>query len=183
MFLCDIINECWHINNTKFFNIKLNKSGVTISKIIVAISNITYGITCGYRSPSSNIHYFLEDIDGFFSDNLNSYFKLLIGNINIKILNRNNISTFQYLSLLGSHDFEPTIKGPTRGTLNSASCLDHIFIRSKLKSGSLKSDFFILNGHLTDHFPVKINFYAEKTVGARSKLTSKIVETLGDYFS
>ena len=98
------------------------------------------------------------------------------------------MSTNQYLSLLGSHDFEPTIKGPTRGTLNSASCLDHIFIRSKLRSVSGKSDYFILNGHLTDLFPVMINFYKENIVGSRSKRTLNIVErinleTLGDYFS
>lgn len=173
--------------NTKLVNIKLKKSGVTISKINLTINSITYGITCGYRPPSSNMHYFLEDIDRFFSDNLNGNIELFIGDININILNKNDIFTNQYLSLVGSYGFEATIKGPTRVTLNSATCLDHIFIRSKLKSGLLKFDSFILNGDLTDHFPIMINFYGEQAVGTRSKLISKIVEninleTLGDHF-
>lgn len=159
--------------NANIRHSKLIKSGVTLSKICFELNNISFGITCGYRPPSTNVQYFLEDLEEYFSHNLCKQVELFIGDININtnIKDDNNVNL--YLSILNFFGFELTINGPTRITPNSNSCLDHIFIRNKLKTNLLKHNSFILKGDLTDHFPVMINLFCDNVSQEEVKYISK----------
>lgn len=168
--------------NASYDSIKLKRSGATISKINFSINNISYEVTCGYRPPSSSTQCFIEDLNEYFLNKSNNQVEMFIGDINIDILKKADTEVNMYLSLLNVHGYSSAINGPTRVTSNSSSCLDHIFVRNKLKAGYFRYDTYILNTDLTDHFPVMINFYGREVhknpVQNHNRLLSKTIVTL-----
>lgn len=142
-------------------HIKLSKSETTISRITFKHHNVTYGITATYKPPPINELLFTEDIDNYFNNKLNKDIEIFIGDININIINENN-NVNEYLSTMGRHGFIPYIGSPTRVTVDTASCIDHIFVRKKLKTNNLKFKSFILDTHITDHYPIMLNIKYEK---------------------
>lgn len=54
---------------------------------------------------------------------------VLIGGININLLNENDVYVNKYLSVLAKYGFVPYILNPTRITPETESCIDHIFLK------------------------------------------------------
>lgn len=75
--------------NIAFSDNKLQASSVTLTKMNFRVDNITYGVTCGYRPPSTNVQWFLSDLEQYcLSGNLSSQVELFLGDINIDTLKK-----------------------------------------------------------------------------------------------
>ena len=160
--------------NVNIENIKLNNSCVTVSKLNIEYNNISYGITALYRSPSTETQNFIEDIDLYFTDNLKTQIEIFIGDININILDKDENNVNSYLSMLAHHGFETYINVPTRTP--SLTCLDHIFIRKKLKKINLIYKSFVLHTNITDHYPIMINIHLQDYIENKTS-TYEVVKT------
>lgn len=158
--------------NANISHKKLPKSKASLSKITLKIKNISFGITTLYKPPPIPEQLFIEDIINYFSDSLNSNIEVFVGDININISNKTDKNVNDYLSMLGQFGFVPYIGSPTRITIDSKSCIDHIFVRKKLKSNSLYFKSFIIEAHITDHFPVMLNIDCEQPVHNINKISA-----------
>lgn len=163
--------------NFNFTNFKLNTSGVTLTKLCFHFNDTTYGVTCGYRPPSSDIHCFLNDLEDYLLKNSTNQIELFLGDINIDILKKDDNSSNLYLSIFSTFGYESLINGYTRVTSSSMSCLDHIFIRNQVRN-KFNSFSYILDADLTDHFPIMINLSNKNIMGQQRKSITKVVETI-----
>jgi len=143
--------------NPSFVSCKLQSSGVTVTEIAISVKNIAYRIFTLYRSPSTSINVFLNELDDFLAANVNSNsnIDIFVGDININLLNRDNIDVNRYLSSMFSHGFVPLCQEITREV--SETCLDHIFLRDKNKTFSRKIDSYIIEHDITDHLPLMLH--------------------------
>ena len=63
-------------NNVQIIDYKLPRPLVTLSRITVKIQNITCGINCVYRPPSTNERHFIEDIEIYLADILKNQIEI-----------------------------------------------------------------------------------------------------------
>ena len=102
--------------------------------------------------------------------------EIFTGDININILDEENPVTNSYLNILVSLGFKYFINKPTRIQNNSESCIDHIFIKSKINL--LKSlNFFVFKEKITDHLPVScdISLIFENSQKTKKQLLEKSI--------
>lgn len=133
----------------------LPNSGATVSRISFAIGGITFGVTAAYKPPPITEQNFIEDISSYFEENPSNHVDIFTGDININILKVEDDVVSNYLSTMARMGFTPYINAPTR--FETKTCIDHIFIRQKLKLKSMIFETYILNSHSTDHAPVMLN--------------------------
>ena len=135
-----IINEIIdrRINEVTFTNIQCTKN------------KKTYKIIATYRPPSTNPDIFIDNLNEILTTNDTQDIKIIIGDINIDILDYNNEISQRYLNLLSEKGFVPQINKPTRETESSSTCIDHLFLKnSKINMHNCP---FILKTSLTDHY-------------------------------
>lgn len=166
--------------NYTISNQKLIMCGVTLSIVNLIIGGVSFRIVALYRPNPSNLISFIDELDEYL-DNArdNNTVELLIGDININLMNENDINVGRYFSVLAKHGFVPYILNPTRITAETESCLDHIFLkRSTNGRRALSFNSYILRCHITDHYPVllKVGFKASKNI--ESKVNTKIVQKI-----
>ena len=99
-----------------------------------------------YRPPNSSKQLFKDYISNL-SQNFNNKPLLLLGDLNIDILDE--INNLDFCNVMYSQNFFPLINIPTRITNTTAKCLDHIWYNS---FNSVRSGSFILD--ISDHYPV-----------------------------
>lgn len=111
---------------------------------LVTIINNNFAIISLYRSPSySNIDNFINSLDSTLSTLANFNNVILIGDININIIDDNETrKSSDYLDVLAFHGLLPSHTYPTRNT----SCLDHIILKTKQSALTL-----VIENTLTDH--------------------------------
>lgn len=136
--------------------IKFVKSSLNAVRLTFKINDVTLGITAVYRPPPSSMQYFLGDIERYYADNLHNQIEIFVGDININISDKENNFVNLYLATLSHYGFISCINSPTRVTIESASCLDHIFVKMS-NYNKFKYKSFILNSDITDHYPVMLN--------------------------
>ena len=115
-------------------------------------------IGCVYRPPGTDIMLFNDNISAIL-DKINSkrrpLLTFLTGDFNIDLLkSESHGPTRDFLNILNSYSFIPTIKSPTRITETSATLIDNIFIndiKHKIDSAAIYSD-------ISDHLPIIIHF-------------------------
>lgn len=147
--------------NCQIDNIKLNTCGVTISILKSSKKSIPFRIIALYRPNPSNLNAFIDEIDTYLDENReNNHFELFLGDLNINILS-NDANTNNYLSVLARHGFEPYIQSHTRVTAETATCIDHIFLKKKHNVNYYKYKSYILNCNITDHYPVMMAISTE----------------------
>lgn len=114
-------------------------------------ANIEYTVCGIYRHPNGNVAHFNADLENAIdkTDKLKTI--LILGDINIDLIKHDNENTFIYYTMLLSHHFLPLITLPTRITSHSATCLDHIFIKSNKKGLATHKTPGILFCDITDH--------------------------------
>lgn len=150
--------------NCQTDNIKLDICGVTISVLKLKVNDISFRIIALYRPNPSDINLFIEEIDTFFDENKEiNQFELFLGDLNINILD-NDTNSNKYLSVLAKHGFVPYIQSHTRVTAESATCIDHIFLKKKHSMNCYKCCSFILNCNITDHFPVMMSISSHQPI-------------------
>ena len=117
------------------------KKDVSLKHFIVAI----------YRPPNGNIDEFVTTLNLVLSNEALKDKKIFIaGDMNINIMAQTNESD-NYLNMLHSFFFLPTITNPTRYNTNTATNLDHIFINSLIPFSSA-----VIATSLSDHHGTSI---------------------------
>lgn len=130
-------------------------TSANLISVKMSLYSQSFEILACYRSPSSNIKQFTSELYNILDHLCDNTHTIMVGDININIIDahRNN-SSFNYVSNLLARNFTPAIEQPTRVEKNSSTCIDHIFIKSKVPLKLFKSA--VLNIKITDHFPVII---------------------------
>lgn len=73
---------------------------------------------------------------------------IIMGDLNIDILNEDDNNIVEYLNCLSLYGFQSFINHPTRVNNISSTCIDHLFIKSKL--GNISSGIYMSD--ISDHF-------------------------------
>lgn len=117
----------------------------------------SYKTVCGtiYRSPSSQLSAFFSAfslvLDRLSLENKNV---IILGDININILDASNSVCSEYMSCFSSYGFQSLISVPTRcSNRGSESLLDHI-----LSNFVTSPTVGVIETLITDHFPVFLCF-------------------------
>ena len=101
----------------------LSESNIKITKMNVEINFLKYDILALYRSPSSNLNCFLEDLNEYLVNQPNDKdVSLLIGDLNLNLLNDNDNNVNEYVSIMAAFGFQPKYREVTRG--KSGTCLE-----------------------------------------------------------
>lgn len=130
----------------------MNKSRTWILSIQVKESLINGNYSVLYKSPKEKIKDFIEIIEEFFEETLNSESKnIIIGDFNIDTSKKHK-NTKRYLSALEPHNLKQIVTDVTRvGNKNSKTIIDHVLTNSNEVS-------YIINKEesITDHFMIEI---------------------------
>ena len=122
-------------------------------------------VGCIYRHPNGNVTHYNDSINTYLNNIKTKDMCVIGGDINIDLLKTNCKSSQNYLDVMTSNNFMPTITAPTRITDNSVTLIDHIFIKlpkskikNKISAGNLLCD-------ISDHLPnfIIINIDIKKT--------------------
>lgn len=119
-------------------------------KIGFTFDDESYNVIGIYRSPSTSTTLFIKELDCLLASQPVVSHQICIGDININILKDQYLNT-EYLNMLYSNGYISLVNCPTRVTSTSASCLDHIFIKS------IKPVIPVVGVYqtsITDHYPV-----------------------------
>lgn len=138
---------------------KLDISGITVSRLSFSVDGVNIGITAAYKPPPIPVRDFVVDLHAFLETNISNHIEVFTGDINIDILKANDNNVCDYLYTMAQLGFIPYINSPTRFQTNT--CLDHIFVRQKLRTVKCRYDTFILDTHVTDHSPVMLNITSD----------------------
>lgn len=116
-----------------------------------------FSCTAIYRSPNGRYENFITALRGVL-DRISkpNTIRLLLGDININILNEEDNKASEYLNLLSEKGFHSYCDKPTG---NNNNCLDHVFVSPYLgdQGGS-----FIVKSRITDHYPILTTFCLSK---------------------
>lgn len=126
----------------------------TFANFTFQIEDLFFNITSVYRLPSTNERQFLLELQQTLASNNNkNIIYLLIGDINIDILNNKpDMLRDEYLNITVQNGFLSYINQITRPA--STTCLDHIFIKTPNNIKNIKFLPIILQNDTTDHYPV-----------------------------
>ncbi len=124
---------------------------IKVLEILVSYKSKQVLITGLYKSPQIEKESFNDSLMTYLDKCKKHKTHLLVGDININLLNRTEESVENYKNILAQYQFKSYINKVTRP--RSGTCLDHIFFKgpSTLLDSS-KS--FIFQTHITDHYPV-----------------------------
>lgn len=101
-----------------------------------------------YRSPSGSIKNFLERFARLLDYCLEWGKILVVGDININLLDGRDRNVVAYRNILASHGLVTKIEEPTRVTDTTASCLDHVL--TNLAESECRAA--VLISELSDHY-------------------------------
>lgn len=113
-----------------------------------------------YRPPSIDLRTFLFYLQKHFEESdFSGCYRILVGDLNINILRQDELVS-EYLNMMASYGYRPTINKPTRVQGESKTCIDHIF----LKTSESNFDYIlpiIIESQITDHYPCLLQVVLE----------------------
>ena len=130
---------------------KISYSKIIAIKIKTGQNIIIIGAI--YRSPYTCKEKYVENLNSFllrFTKNSKQDY-VIVGYIYIDILSDCVISN-KYLNTFAVYGYLPAVTIPTRVQENSATCIDHYFIKST--NSTEKITVFVLEDIVTDHYPI-----------------------------
>lgn len=147
----------------------------TCKEMIITDSNcLTFSVTkskkefiCAafYRSPNGRFENFISSLPRIL-ENIKkpNAINLILGDLNINILNNQDMKVNEYLNLLSEKGFTSYCDKPTRGD----NCLDHLFVHPNIGN---EGKAFVLQTNISDHDAVlfKFNFGSENEPRDRVK--------------
>lgn len=136
-------------------------------------NNVILG--CIYRSPSSNMRNFISRLDTILHQ-LSSEGKrvVLVGDININLLNTDNCACTEYNDCFSGYGFESLISSPTRCPISgAASLLDHAICNF-----SPSPSAGVIDVNITDHYPIFLAFNVMKPFDPPTRVTSVLDQEL-----
>lgn len=162
--------------NAIFTKVKLIRCGVTLAILNFKINDTFFKIIAVYRPNPTSENDFIDEIDSYLeeTEDTGNHIQIIVGDINIDILDKSAYVVNKYLSILGKHGFQPYIQIPTRVNKESSSCLDHIFVRKKQSIKNNKFSSYVLNCNITDHYPVTLNLI--DTINGEADVTNNSLE-------
>ena len=151
---CIYINDKikYHIrNDLAEINHPENVETVFVELEQTGSKNIVVGVI--YRPPGQDVNEFNVFIDKVLSMiTKNDKLVYLMGDYNINLLNEDvHTHTNDFINIMSSYSFYPSITKPTRITTNSATLIDNIFTNSKSHQTS-----GIIIADVSDHLPIFI---------------------------
>lgn len=114
-----------------------------------------FGLTASYRPPSTNVKLYIEELNEYLLSMCCGDVEIFMGDVNINIGDSADLDSLIYQTYMGQNGFISRIESPTRVTNNTASVIDHIYL--KLKSSArqnLLSCSGVLKTSITDHWAV-----------------------------
>lgn len=133
-------------------------------------------MTAVYRSPSTcseqfvlELKPYLEQINRIVLDN-----HIFIGDINLNI-NQENEIVFDYMNILSENNFVSLINKNTRIQGGSASCIDHIFLKSRLNDIQKECLPIVLKSCITDHFSTILSLPLQTENNSQKETYTKFI--------
>ena len=127
-----------------------------------------------YRPPNCSISLFITELKHFLQKLKPTDEALIIGDININLLQQSNSNVTLYENILSESGFSKQIQGITREEFRNEcltqSCLDHIYIKSNKNYSSA-----IIDHKLADHYLIG-TFIEMECTNKESKITKKIYQ-------
>ena len=105
---------------------------------------------------------------------------IIIGNININILETKDLNIHNYLNLLAQKGFIPYVNKPTRVTEHTESIIDHIFVNCTIQKENKNVDIKpnIIQTVITDHYMVALSIQFNEVTNSSSQYNSNKQKTL-----
>lgn len=131
---------------------------------------LKFAISSIYKPPPYNKDHFIEQLEIYLTRYCNLHNEIFCGDINLDILNQNDKYVTNYLNLLNFNGFNSYINSPTRIEGFAKTCLDHIFVKSIIKTNNFQS--IVSYAKITDHLPVSLQIKFNKN----SNLNNNVIE-------
>jgi len=129
-------------------------SEITILRIVFEYNGIKHGLTAFYRLPSASASVFLADFGKYLKELEKQTIEIFAGDVNFDLLDKNNKTVNEYLSITDINGYISYINLPTRVTQDTGSCIDHFFVRNVCCEGNLKFIGSIIENTITDHYAI-----------------------------
>lgn len=123
-----------------------------------------------YRLQEFSIERFVTEFDTTLA-NIKSKNVIVNGDLNINTLEQSRMVE-SYLLQIASHGLIPLITEPTRVTVNTRSCIDHILVRCAVGVG-VESVSWVVEAGITDHRMTVVCLKIDKIIRTENTLTSK----------
>jgi hypothetical protein len=140
-------------------DLKINEINIELlstESLILNLNNCV-NIVALYRPPSNCKKTFLDELKNKILKNKELNNTIIIGDININILDNDDRDCEKYVDILAKSGFECNINLPTREEVNkegvlSSTCIDHIY--SKVNANCAIDKSFIITHKITDHYMI-----------------------------
>lgn len=133
----------------------MQEINVKILEIFFSYCDKTFSVSAVYKSPTICCREFIFYLDGYLSHKKKCDCELIVGDLNINILDDSE-SSVQYLNVLSEYGFVSCINEFTRVTDRGGSCIDHIFLKSRLFCED-DINALVYEHQITDHFPIALH--------------------------
>lgn len=134
-------------------------------RVEIRVNELSLGLTAIYRPPATSLTLFMEEMETYLNEREYNSVEMIVGDLNIDILDENDRMTSLYMNVTGSCGFIPYINGPTRVTETSKTLIDHILVRvQKSAKKTLKLSPFVFEFSMSDHFPVGLEIDFEEKI-------------------
>ena len=144
---------------------KLNKLSVRgifeCSVIECQLGKVNVIVACIYRPPSSDMNIFLNKTEQLLVQIYDeSKHVFIAGDFNIELI-KDNKAQSDFLSIMNSFNFKPSIQTNTRVTNITASCIDNIFVNRTFLDTVVFENF--VSDHMAQKIIFELNSETEKT--------------------
>lgn len=140
-------------NSLNFTYEIINIDQIKCLRICIKKMPKNYFVTVIYRSPASDVESFNINLNTYLTEKCIYQDEIILGDININIL-EDTATVNNYLNNMYQAGFLQCINDYTRIQNDHKSCIDHIFMKTKINKNEIIP--IILESTVTDHFSVII---------------------------
>ena len=142
------INNNLQYSDSTFTHLNRNNRDIEAQWISILQKPNKVILICNiYRPPQGNVETFIDTMDNLLSElDLHRCEIILMGDFNIDILDKRNISTIRLQEMIKQYGLRQLIKEPTRYSENRHSCIDLLITNSDIIANS-----GVANVNLSDH--------------------------------
>lgn len=154
-------------NSLNFTSEIINIDQIKCLRICIKTKPRNYFVTVIYRSPASDVDSFNINLNTYLTERCIYQDEIILGDININIL-EDTATVNNYLNNMYQAGFLPCINECTRIQNGHKSCIDHIFIKTKINKNEITP--IVLESTVTDHFSVIIQINMHEVIPASSRV-------------
>ena len=155
--------------NTIEYPIKCITDSIEYICLKIDTTHLQFNFLACYRLHKST-NRFLEQFSDIIENNIKPNKSIIVGDININLLEKNNYSN-KYLNILINNGYEQCIFGATRehfkGEKLNVTCLDHCFIKNMKKI-----DSEIIKTKISDHYPIQVVIKSNNKIKLKTNVTN-----------